>query len=56
MRSAVISALKEIAIIPNSNLKGNADRLICRENISDESIEWLDGMKHSIPEKFKLSY
>ena len=56
MRSAVISALKKIAFISNSNLKRNADTLICKENISDESIEWLDGMKHLIPEKCKLSY
>ena len=56
MRSAVISALKEIAIVSNSNLKRNADALIFNENFSDKSIEWLEGFKLSIPEKFKLSY
>ena len=56
MRSAVISSLKEIASVLNLNLKRNADTLMCRENISDESVEWVDGVNHSIPEKFKLSY
>ena len=56
MRSAVIDALKEIASVSNSNLKRNADALMCKENISDASVEWLNGVKRSIPEKFKVSY
>ena len=56
MRSAVISALKEIASLTNSNLKRNADALMCKENISYDAIEWVDGINHSIPKKFKLSY
>ena len=56
MRSAVISALKEVASVSNANLKRNADTLMCKENISDESVEWLNGVSRSIPEKFKLSY
>ena len=53
MRSAVISALKEIASASNSNVKRNADILMCKENISDESVEWLDGVNRLIPTKFK---
>ena len=56
MRLIVISALKEIASISNSNLKRNADTLICKENSSDESVEWVNAVNRSIPEKFKLSY
>ena len=56
MKSAVISALKEIASVSNANLKRNADTLMCKENISDESVELLNGVSRSIPEKFKLSY
>ena len=56
MRSVVISILKEIASISNSNLKRNADTLMCKENISDESVEWVNGVNCSIPEKIKLSY
>ena len=56
MRSAVISALKEIASISNSNLKRNAETLMCKENISDESIEWVCGVNRSRPKKFKLSF
>ena len=56
MRSAVLNTLKKIASISNSNLKRNADTIMCRENISDKSVEWLNSMDHSIPEKFKLSY
>ena len=56
MRLAVISALKEIASLSNSNLKRNTKTLMCKENISYKSIEWVDGMNHSIPKKSKLSY
>ena len=56
MRSAVTEALKEIASVSNSNLKKNADALMCKENISDASVEWSNDVKRSIPEKFKLSY
>ena len=55
MRSVVINALKEIASVSNSNLKRNADTLMCKQNISDESVEWLNGVSRSIPEKIKLS-
>ena len=56
MGSVVISVLKETASISNSNLKRNSDTLICKENISDESVEWANAVNRSIPEKFKLSY
>ena len=54
MRSVVISAIKEIASVSNSNLKMNADTLMCKENISDESVEWLNSVNRLIPEKLKL--
>ena len=53
MRSVVMSTLKEIASILNSNLKKNADTLTCKEKISNESVEWVDVVNCSIPEKFK---
>ena len=56
MRSTVISMLEEIASISNSNLKRNADTPMCKENISDESVKWVDAVNRSIPEQFKLSY
>ena len=56
MRSAIISELKEIATISNSNLKRNTNILMCKENISEDSIEWIEDVKRSIPEKFKLIY
>ena len=54
MRSTVISMLEEIASISNSNLKRNADTPMCKENISVESVKWVDAVNRSIPEQFKL--
>ena len=56
IRLAVISTPKEIASISSSNLIRNANTLMCKESISYESIEWVDGINHSMPKKVKLSY
>ena len=56
MRSAVINALKEFASVSNMDLKRNAETLMYKKNISDEYVEWLNGVNHLISEKFILSY
>ena len=56
MRKGIINALKHIVSVSNSNLLRNADGFLCREGVSDRSVEWLHGVKCSIPEKFKFSY
>ena len=55
MKKAVVKALEHIASVSNTNLVRNADRLLCRKN-SDSEVEWVDGVKRMIPEKFKISY
>ena len=55
MKAAVMKALEHIAGVYNSNLVRDADGLLCRKNSTAE-VEWVDGVKRVIPEKYKISY
>ena len=55
MKQTVVKALEHIAGVSNTDLVRNADGLLCRKSSSSE-VDWADGVKCVIPEKFKISY
>ena len=56
MADAILSCLKHVALVSNSNLVQNADGLLCRRK-EDVAVYSVGGSKvRAPPEKFKLPY
>ena len=55
IKQAIVKALEHIVGVSNTNLVRNTDGLLCRKNSASE-VEWVDGVKRVIPEKYKISY
>ena len=54
IRKGVTKALEHIVSVSNMNLVRNADGLLCRKSTASE-VQWDDGVKRIIPEKYKNS-
>ena len=55
MKQVIVKALEHIVGVSNTHLVRNTDGLLCRKNSASE-VEWVDGVKRVIPEKYKISY
>ena len=55
IRQGVVKVLEHIASVSNTKLVRNADSFLCRKSSASE-VQWLDGAKRMMPEKYKISY